>query len=660
MITAGKDFGEMQIEKRMTDEAKMILKSSHDNANTNIVKLLGITKWEGSVGLVMEYMAYGSLETVVFKYTVPELFWDVRMFIVNQLVNGINYMHCLKIPIVHGDLKPENVLLTNGLVTKIGDFGASAMASCTGSTMQGSATSGNARGGNYQHTIAYTPPEVLKNAFTRRKPTIDVYSFGIILYEIIVRERAFPAQSMHYRDIFEAAICEGQRPDMDFVKEIGETVEQEDKLKFDFMVSLVTECWSQQASRRPVLKSVLENIAQLPKSADLERHIQDVEGHLQSETKNIQRNINLTDFQINHVAEQSESGSNSETPQMGSTEHSDNIGSNTNSTGGMPSSGTNQDSYSNEKDQKQPQGTSTLFSVFESTTVDDTESVGDILERLAEEEDGEQSIQRGDYQHAIDVFQKMISNSNNPVKISLLRLKIALCLNKIGDRQKGDEQLYAGLKTWSGSLSQNENDQKQQIEQLMRSADQYRHMGSDMRALMIYQQAAEKYKNLKSPEHSLSGVVVCISKIKKMFREKMSSGKAAPVIKDLAKWLTRVSKPNPRLLAKGLHDVANFFSHGSENELALTYYKMAVDKMEELFKDKAFTMNLYAQCLHNRGVVLKSMEKYEEAEDHFERSVKFYEQSTDFDSEDDKQETLRQSRDSLRRVRQQQGKKPVF
>uniref|UniRef100_H2ZGP1 Rapsyn myristoylation/linker region N-terminal domain-containing protein n=1 Tax=Ciona savignyi TaxID=51511 RepID=H2ZGP1_CIOSA len=180
-----------------------------------------------------------------------------------------------------------------------------------------------------------------------------------------------------------------------------------------------------------------------------------------------------------------------------------------------------------------------------------------------------------------------------------------------------------------------------------------------MRAFMIYRKAAEKYKDLESPDQRLTGLVVCISKIKKLYKDKAYIGNATSIMKQMAKWLTKVQNPHSKMVAKGLHDIANFFSHGSENELAVKYYQMAITQMDKMFGHKAQTLNLYAQCHHNMGVVYKSMSKFKEAEYFFQKSVDLYKIAEDFDSEADKDETLRQSQDSVRKLRQMLGN-PAF
>lgn len=59
-------------------------------------------------GLVMEYMETGSLENLLATEPLP---WELRFRIIHETAVGMNFLHCLKPPLLHLDLKPANILL---------------------------------------------------------------------------------------------------------------------------------------------------------------------------------------------------------------------------------------------------------------------------------------------------------------------------------------------------------------------------------------------------------------------------------------------------------------------------------------------------------------------------------------------------------------------
>jgi len=93
------------------------------------------------------------------------------VFILNKILEGLDYLHTLESPIVHMDIKPENILLKvkeNKIIeVKLADFGLIKHIYETG-TQEG--------------TLLYMSPEREKNMCI---PNSDIYSLGIILYEIV-------------------------------------------------------------------------------------------------------------------------------------------------------------------------------------------------------------------------------------------------------------------------------------------------------------------------------------------------------------------------------------------------------------------------------------------------------------------------------------------
>ncbi|RCV39488.1 hypothetical protein SETIT_8G228300v2 [Setaria italica] len=94
--------------------------------HTNIVKLLGNCMQESQRILVYEYMANGSLDNFISGTGTGRLFldWPARSRIMKGVAEGLLYLHkhC-GLHVIHGDLKPSNILLDLNLHPKISDFG---------------------------------------------------------------------------------------------------------------------------------------------------------------------------------------------------------------------------------------------------------------------------------------------------------------------------------------------------------------------------------------------------------------------------------------------------------------------------------------------------------------------------------------------------------
>ncbi|MBA2657162.1 MAG: protein kinase [Tatlockia sp.] len=145
-----------------------------------IVGLYGICDEVGHKALVMEYMPKGSLRSVLDDKG-EEILWDRRWTIAVDIGKGLTYLH--EKGIVHRDLKSPNILLDVNYRAKIGDFGLSKIKRESSSITKSNKAVGTAR---------WMAPELLsfENPSSPTKAS-DVYSYGMVLWEISARELPF-------------------------------------------------------------------------------------------------------------------------------------------------------------------------------------------------------------------------------------------------------------------------------------------------------------------------------------------------------------------------------------------------------------------------------------------------------------------------------------
>ncbi|KAK1376874.1 U-box domain-containing protein 33 [Heracleum sosnowskyi] len=132
--------------------------------------------------LVYEYLPNGSLEDrLSCKDNTPPLSWQTRVRIAAELCSVLVFLHsCKPHSIIHGDLKPDNILLDANHVSKLSDFGICCLIS------QDELSSNNTafcRTDYPKGTFSYIDPEYLSTGELTRKS--DVYSFGIILLRLL-------------------------------------------------------------------------------------------------------------------------------------------------------------------------------------------------------------------------------------------------------------------------------------------------------------------------------------------------------------------------------------------------------------------------------------------------------------------------------------------
>ncbi|KAK1425770.1 hypothetical protein QVD17_21128 [Tagetes erecta] len=141
--------------------------------HVNLVKLKGFCAHARERFLVYEYMNRGSLDRTLFRPG-PLMEWQERYEIALGTARGLAYLHSgCEHKIIHCDVKPENILLSDNMQVKISDFGLSKLLSPEQSglftTMRG--------------TRGYLAPEWLTNTAISDKT--DVYSYGMVLLELI-------------------------------------------------------------------------------------------------------------------------------------------------------------------------------------------------------------------------------------------------------------------------------------------------------------------------------------------------------------------------------------------------------------------------------------------------------------------------------------------
>ncbi|CAL9054295.1 unnamed protein product [Musa banksii] len=167
----------------------------------NVVAFYGIVKYEpgGTLATVTEFMPHGSLKHVLRRKD-KYLDFRKRLLIAMDAAIGMEYLHSKNI--VHFDLKCDNLLVNlkdqSRPICKVCDFGLSKMKLHT-------MVSGGVRG-----TLPWMAPELLYTSGNKVSEKIDVYSFGIVMWEILTGEE--PYADMHYGEVIGGLLHNTLRP----------------------------------------------------------------------------------------------------------------------------------------------------------------------------------------------------------------------------------------------------------------------------------------------------------------------------------------------------------------------------------------------------------------------------------------------------------------
>ena len=161
--------------RRFEREGEALRQLNHPN----IVKVLATVREINDHFLIMEYMDGGDLAQVIHQET--QLPIQQILTIAIELADALTRAHYLGI--IHRDLKPANILIAHDGTPRLTDFGVAHFVHKDRVTDTGVAIG----------TLDYMSPEILNG--DEPDPRADIWSFGVMLFEMLVRVRPFAAQT---------------------------------------------------------------------------------------------------------------------------------------------------------------------------------------------------------------------------------------------------------------------------------------------------------------------------------------------------------------------------------------------------------------------------------------------------------------------------------
>ncbi|KAF7699914.1 ankyrin repeat and protein kinase domain-containing protein 1 [Silurus meridionalis] len=188
-----------------------------------LMSIYGLYKDYSAV--VMEYMSRGSLDNLLTTHT---LTWPKKFQMIHEIAIGMNFLHTMKPPLLHLNLKLSNILLDAHLHVKISDFG---IIQFDDSFVEHLVARGN---------ISYVPPETFSQNPEAPTSKYDVYSFAIMMWEILTQKR--PYCGMNMTEIL-IRVTSGKRPN-------AEKVPDDKPPECEEMISIMQQCWCQDSSER--------------------------------------------------------------------------------------------------------------------------------------------------------------------------------------------------------------------------------------------------------------------------------------------------------------------------------------------------------------------------------------------------------------------------
>ncbi|KAM3389473.1 hypothetical protein ACQJBY_011553 [Aegilops geniculata] len=224
----------------------------------NIVRLIGCCLEVDAPMLVYEFISQGSLHDILHNNNNKvALYLDARLSIAAQSADGLAYMHSqANTRILHGDVKPANILLDENFVPKISDFGISRLLARD-----------KEHTGSVIGDMNYMDPVYLQEGLLTEKS--DVYSFGVVILELISSRRAIHSENNSLVKIFLEAHKKQKKVTEFFDKEI---VIAEDLELLDSLAGMAVECLILDVDQRQMMMEIAERLHKLSRS----RKVQDV------------------------------------------------------------------------------------------------------------------------------------------------------------------------------------------------------------------------------------------------------------------------------------------------------------------------------------------------------------------------------------------------
>ncbi|KAH7683362.1 Non-specific serine/threonine protein kinase protein [Dioscorea alata] len=237
---------DMKATKAFLAEIKVLTHVHH----LNLVRLIGYSM-DDSLFLIYEFIDNGNLSQHLRGSDLSgraPLSWSARVQIALDSARGLEYIHEHTVPVyVHRDIKSANILIDKNFRAKVADFGLAKLTEVGNSSTQTGVAG----------TFGYMPPEYAQ--YGEVSPKVDVFAFGVVLYELISAKEAIVKKEAESRGL--VALFEGVLNQPDPKEELQKLIDPNlNEYPMDAvlkMAHLAKACTQENPQLRPSMRSIV-------------------------------------------------------------------------------------------------------------------------------------------------------------------------------------------------------------------------------------------------------------------------------------------------------------------------------------------------------------------------------------------------------------------
>ncbi|XP_077865373.1 atrial natriuretic peptide receptor 1-like [Saccoglossus kowalevskii] len=255
----------------LTRDVLLELKYMRDLEHNHIVRFVGACVDPPHIAMLTEYCPKGSLQDILQNDAI-KMDWVFRYSLMHDIIKGLHFLYHSSAIKVHGNLKSSNCVVDSRFVVKLTDFGLHKFKEDSKEIENSHA---------YYQKLLWRSPEMLRDPNRKASSDADVYSFGIILQEIIQRTGPYESSSstMTPQEIVERVKNVESPPFRPVVDKDSCPLE---------LHQLMEKCLAELPSDRPDVSEVRSYVRKLNRNSDSENILDNLLQRMEQYANNLE------------------------------------------------------------------------------------------------------------------------------------------------------------------------------------------------------------------------------------------------------------------------------------------------------------------------------------------------------------------------------------